>query len=550
MAAPRIILFAGQRADAEGREGYFPPWLETSAREAIASHLEGEGELIGYASAAAGGDILFGEAVLERGGRLHIHIPCERGDFVTQYVAPAGDRWVERFDRLCAMAASVDVSCEERLLGDETLIRFNNLVLQGMARLEAERLSSHVHLLLLWSPSAPAELGSPADFMDQWPEMDRLSIIDLDDLRGDSASPIHAAGFDLDLDFGVSPRAIRAIMFADIATYTNFRDDEVPLLFDLLSEAQQMVEERAKPPLLINTWGDAIHAAAETAHDLADYASALLQAVAAIDPRRYGLERSPRFRIALHAGPVFVGLHPMTSRTMIFGYHVNRAARIEPIAEPGQMFASQHFVALLRAEMDARLYEAALTGTPYAPCYGMEYHGEVALPKQFGREVVYRVIDRRASAPAELETTSLSETSPPRLDVILRNDLAEIPQLAERIESFCEQQGLGAGLAYSINLSLDELLTNIISYGYPDGGEHEIHVFVERHPDRVTVGLSDDGIPYDPRHAPEPDLDSDIDSRPIGGLGIHFVRQMMDEVDYQHRGGRNELVLTKRLADE
>ncbi|WP_342644016.1 ATP-binding protein [Rhodoligotrophos ferricapiens] len=549
MAAPKIVLFAGQRANDRDTPGPFPPAIEPAVRIAIRTKLESYGNLIGYASGQAGGDILFGEELLDLGGILHIHIPCERDDFISQYVAPAGQPWVDRFQRLCARAASVNVNCEERLLGDPTLIRFNNQVLQGMARLDAEARGTTAHLLLLWSPSAPAELGSPADFMDHWPEFDRLSIIDLDELSGadDAVPEPYTEAF---AELSTSPRAIRAILFADIATYTNFRDDEIPLLFDLLSEAQQQVETLTRPPLLINTWGDAIHAAAETAHDLADYAAALSNAVAAIDPARYGLARSPRFRIALHAGPVFVGMHPMTGRSMIFGHHVNRAARIEPVAVPGEIFASQHFVALLRAEMDERLYEAAMTGVPYSPRYSVEYHGTVELPKQFGREAVYRLIDRHKSAsPEELERPSVSEQSvPPSLHAVIRNDVAEIEPLASKVDEFCGMHGISPEVAHAVNLSLEELLTNTIHYGYSDKQEHMIEVGLTLQGSKLLVRISDDGEPYDPRQTPEPDLESDLDERQVGGLGVHLVRQLMDKIDYKRQKGRNQVVLTKSFA--
>ncbi len=550
-----IVLCAGQRIDQGARAGHFPEPLEGAVRAATRARLVELGAMIGYASASAGGDIIFGEEMVALGGELNIWLPCERADFVDQYVAPAGDGWVDRFEALCGKAASVNVSCEERLLGDETLVRFNNQMLQGMARLRGEALDQPPHLLLLWSPRAAPEPGSPADFMDQWPELSRLSIIDIDELgaggEGSSVDPLDIDDIDLDgFELGVSPRAIRAILFADIATYTQFQDREIPLLFDFLAEAQQQVEERAKPPILINTWGDAVHAAAETAHDLADYAAALTDAVAGIEPSGFGLSHRPRFRIALHAGPVFVGLHPLTGRSMIFGHHVNRAARIEPLAIPGAICASQHFVALLKAEMDERADEARLTGQDYAPRYGVTYLGRKQLPKQFGSEDVYLVQDRHTEAAvAEPGETMVPSRQPPptrmRLDV--GDDLAEISVLAARIEAFCEVHAIGSDVAHAVNLSLDELLTNTISYGFAGIEDRRIEVLVDLAGDILNVRISDTGLPFDPSDAPEPDLESGVEERPIGGLGVHFVREMMDGFDYRRHEGRNEVTLTKRL---
>ncbi|MFI0846340.1 adenylate/guanylate cyclase domain-containing protein [Mesorhizobium sp. IMUNJ 23232] len=391
-----IMLCAGQRLDAASA-GTMGPEAMAALREEIRDELARHEVAIGYASASAGADIIFGEELLARGGELHIFLPCPRDDFAEQYVAPAGEEWMARFRSLVASATEVEISCEERLIGDDTLLRFNNQVLQGMARIHAERLGGHARLLAVWSPEAPADPGSPADFMDQWPELEHLSLIDLDDLRqrtggGDNGTTGDLSGGVNALAIGLSPLVVRAILFADMATYTSFSDEQVPLLWDFLAEVQQVVEQRAKPPILINTWGDAVHAAAETALDLADYALALVETIAATDPEPFGLASRPRFRVALHAGPVYVGLHPLTGRSMVYGHHVNRAARIETVAAPGEAYASQHFVALLWAEMDSLQHEARLTGAAYRRPYRVEYVGRVKLPKHFGSEALYRIL--------------------------------------------------------------------------------------------------------------------------------------------------------------
>lgn len=363
-------------------------------RAAIRAELDLHAADIGYVCPSAGAGLVFAEEMLRREGELHLVLPCQAGDFVDQHLGPAGGDWIARFEAARAAAARVEVSCEERLRGDETVLRFNNQMLQGMARLHAERIGARVRLLALWNPIAPARPGSPADFIDQWPELEHLSLIDLDelgaagpDLGGDDDA-LDAFGA---LEIGISPLVVRAIFFADLATYTTIGDEQVPLLWDFLAEVQQEVEARAKAPILINSWGDAVHAAADTALDLAGYATALVETTARLDLAAFGLQNRPRFRVALHAGPVYVGLHPLTGRSMVFGHHVNRAARIEAIAEPGDIFASQHFVALLKAEMDARLHEAVQRGMAYRSDYGIEYLGTMELPKNFGREAIYRI---------------------------------------------------------------------------------------------------------------------------------------------------------------
>lgn len=391
-----IMLCAGERLDTIASPGAWSTALEAAVRSEVRERLEYHDAGIGYASASAGTEIVFGEEVLAGGGQLHLFLPCPVDQFVEQYVAPGGAGWTARFQALCAAAADVDVSSEERLPGDETLLRFNNQMLQGMARIHAERIGVPARLMLIWSPGAPAGPGSPADFMDQWPELEQLSLIDLDDLRAGTADDAGGDATDISwnttaLGIGTSPLVVRAIFFADMATYTSIRDDQIPSLWDFLAFVQQSVESHAKPPILINTWGDAVHAAAETALDLAGYATALVETIASTDIEDFGLRSRPRFRVSLHAGPVYVGLHPLTGRSMIYGHHVNRGARIETVASPGEIYASRQFVALLRAEMDARQHEARLLGEDFRQPYRMEYVGLLDLPKQFGREAIYKI---------------------------------------------------------------------------------------------------------------------------------------------------------------
>lgn len=103
-------------------------------------------------------------------------------------------------------------------------------------------------------------------------------------------------------------------------------------------------------------------------------------------------------------------------------------------------------------------------------------------------------------------------------------------------------------VAHAINLSLDELLTNTISYGYDDDGAHTIEIELKTDGDGVTVVLGDDARAFDPTAAGDPDIDADLDDRALGGLGIHIVRAMMDAISYRRIDGRNQLTLIKRTG--
>ncbi|MDX2032068.1 MAG: ATP-binding protein [Blastocatellia bacterium] len=137
-------------------------------------------------------------------------------------------------------------------------------------------------------------------------------------------------------------------------------------------------------------------------------------------------------------------------------------------------------------------------------------------------------------------------TMPERLELTIRNDLAEIARISERIDDFIAGHGLPAKLAFELNLALDELLTNVISYGYDDPGPHDIEVRCALADDVITLEMEDDGRAFDPFDAPPPDLTASIEDRSIGGLGVHLIRNLMTHTEYQRRDGRNVVILKKK----
>jgi anti-sigma regulatory factor (Ser/Thr protein kinase) len=132
------------------------------------------------------------------------------------------------------------------------------------------------------------------------------------------------------------------------------------------------------------------------------------------------------------------------------------------------------------------------------------------------------------------------------LELTLRNELAEIPRLLDGVEAFVEGiQGdplPGPAMAQRLGLCLDEAVTNIISYAFPDGGEHEIVVRLTPNGDEMIAEVIDGGIPHDPLAKQDPEhLLASLDDRPIGGLGIHLIRKLSRAVSYAYEDGKNHL---------
>jgi anti-sigma regulatory factor (Ser/Thr protein kinase) len=129
----------------------------------------------------------------------------------------------------------------------------------------------------------------------------------------------------------------------------------------------------------------------------------------------------------------------------------------------------------------------------------------------------------------------------------LRNHLSELATLSEKMEGVGQALGLSRKCLFEINLALDELFTNIISYGFPDQSEHFIRVNVSAERGVLTVVLEDDGIAFNPVARIPPELPCTLDECKVGGLGIHLVKNLMDEVTYERRTGANVLTLKKSI---
>ena len=134
------------------------------------------------------------------------------------------------------------------------------------------------------------------------------------------------------------------------------------------------------------------------------------------------------------------------------------------------------------------------------------------------------------------------------VSAVFVNQLTEIQRVAELAERFGDEQHLSAADVMTINLVLDEVVANIISHGYDDTGEHQIHVTLDLEGAALAIRVEDDGKPFNPLEAPPPNLDLPLEERKVGGLGIHIVRSVMDAVEHRRDGGRNILIMKKTIG--
>ena len=137
---------------------------------------------------------------------------------------------------------------------------------------------------------------------------------------------------------------------------------------------------------------------------------------------------------------------------------------------------------------------------------------------------------------------SQAQTAGGYFSLVMRNDIQQIPTLAEWIEMI----GLPQELNMPVNLALEEAVSNVMLYAYP-GKSGQVLVEAEKNAKQIIFTITDSGIPFDPTQQQEADITLSVEERAIGGLGIHLVRQLMDDIRYERKENKNILTLTKQL---
>jgi len=130
---------------------------------------------------------------------------------------------------------------------------------------------------------------------------------------------------------------------------------------------------------------------------------------------------------------------------------------------------------------------------------------------------------------------------------VLKNELSEIQTLARIVTGFGKKNNLSDEDINDINLSLEEVASNIITYGYDNSQRHRIVINLNLVKGELVIEVTDDARPFNPLDAPEPDIDKPLEERKIGGLGIYLVRKLMDKVEYKSEEGKNILIITKKV---
>ena len=127
------------------------------------------------------------------------------------------------------------------------------------------------------------------------------------------------------------------------------------------------------------------------------------------------------------------------------------------------------------------------------------------------------------------------------LSQTIGNTLTSLPPLTTAVNRFLNQHAIAQEAIFRVNLAIEEIVTNMIKYGYDDTDPHAITVNLALLPETIRLHLKDDGHPFDPLQTPEPDIHVPLDQRKIGGLGLHLVRETVSRITYRRENGANLL---------
>jgi anti-sigma regulatory factor (Ser/Thr protein kinase) len=130
------------------------------------------------------------------------------------------------------------------------------------------------------------------------------------------------------------------------------------------------------------------------------------------------------------------------------------------------------------------------------------------------------------------------------------SEAAQLPHLTQFLRDFWSAARLPPAQAPSFELALEEVFMNVVRHGSPAGTAPWVEVSLALADDELTMTVEDDGPPFDPLTRPAPDVTAGLHERPVGGLGVFLVRQVMDAVSYQRVGTRNRLAMRKRIVTQ
>lgn len=388
----------------------FPREKEDAVTQAIRDALDSLDARIGYCSAACGGDIIFIEQMLKRGGEVHVVLPYGQSLFVqdcvkvpadagpaAQFQENQGREWLPRFYRIRRRVASVITLGDKRPRDNAMTSDCCCRVSLGMGLLRAAALAAPLTLIALWdgwSGDAPGGTRSLIRLADSLkvsikylPQLLPAKVKDV--IKAATPPPGIGAQPYRSTITQEPPQQICAVLFADVRRFSELDETKLPEFvsgyLQPLAGLIQRVRHGGYGPLDFNTWGDGLYCAFDSMLKAGKFALDLQRLTVSGKWKLAGQAETLKLRIALHAGPIYRIPDPVFPKDTFIGTNINFAARIEPATPPGEVYCSQAFAALAAAE-----------GVRDFAC---DYAGRKRLPKSAGTHALYSLRVRSGTEP-------------------------------------------------------------------------------------------------------------------------------------------------------
>ncbi len=365
-----VVVFAPPALVRLAEEARMRDW-EMRQRNEVRQHLTKAGVVCGYVSVLSPADLLFIEMMLESDREINVILPSSRA--LCRQIFEAVPEWAARFDNVLARVQSVTEDTQPSCLDETINLSFARLRALGAGILRAQQLDAELHVWAVdncWSEARPT--CSPI-------------LHRLDRRQYPYETMKETAWQDLSLSLQASrggdseqKYAIRAMLFGDVKGYSKLTDTELlRFAHHFMSRVSAVLEESSCGILSRRTAGDGLFLVFGDLEVAAVTALQLRDMVANTQWEKYGLPQNMGIRISLDAGPVYGFRDPVTHHEDVCGAYVNRAARIEPITPPNEVYASEAFAAVQVAT------------SPHALRF--DYVGQTQLPKGFGMTRLYCV---------------------------------------------------------------------------------------------------------------------------------------------------------------
>ena len=378
LALPPVLVFTGHMIDRRDRGSpRFPHELGPAIEGAVRARLSAIAPAAVYGSAACGADLICLEAAAELCCETHVVLPFPPAAFREASVDYAGPSWSARFEAALARADSITIASDHRARESTATYEYANLMLTGTARLRAQLLDTKVVGLAVHDPRSAGAPGGTASMVALWKQQG-LAVESVDVDAG--PAPVRREDEHRAAARSAAPairHELRSLLFADAVGYSKLSEDQIPLYITEFLGAIGELARASRPRFEhVETAGDGLYMVFASPLDAGGFALELSRLAGGTDWSARGLPAGFNLRVALHCGPVHCGRDPLTGTGIYTGPHTSRAARIEPITPPGQVYASSAFAAV-----------AAASGGGLA----LTYVGRLPLAKGYGALGLYHV---------------------------------------------------------------------------------------------------------------------------------------------------------------